>query len=131
MAARRVLLDTSVVIDLLERKPRALARLRVLADQGLRLGISMLTFTEVLSGLAEGERERTERLLDLFDMVQVSESIARRAATLVAARRKVGRSWTLDDMLIAATAIEYNADLYTAAKKDFEVPGLRFYTPER
>jgi predicted nucleic acid-binding protein len=34
-------------------------------------------------------------------------------------------------MMIAATAIEFSYLLYTTNKKDFEVPRLTFYTPER
>jgi len=131
MATPRVLFDTPVLIDLLERRPRAISRLRVLADQGARLGISILTYAEIYSGMTEDEEERSQKLLDLFDVVPVSEELARKAATLIALRRKVGRGYTLDDMLIAATALKYGAQLYTPNRKDYEVPGLSFYTPER
>jgi len=120
-----------VLIDLLERRPRAISRLRALAEQGARLGISILTYAEVHAGLAEGEAEATARLLDLFDIVEINEQLAKKAAELTASRRKIGRAAILDDMLIAATALHYKAQLFTPNKKDFEVPGLTFYVPER
>jgi predicted nucleic acid-binding protein len=131
MATNRVLFDTPVLIDLLERRPRAINRLRALADQGARLGISILTYAEIYAGIGEGEEERTKKLLDLFDVIPVSEALARKAAELTAARRNVGRAYTMDDMLIAATAMQYGAQLFTTNRKDFEVPGITFYTPER
>jgi predicted nucleic acid-binding protein len=131
MAAQRILFDTPILIDLLERRPRAIARLRSLADQGARFAISMLTLAEIYSGIRPDEEEGTARLLDLFDAIPLSEQLARKAGELIAARRRVGRAYSLDDMLIAATAVQYGCMLYTASRKDFEAPGVVFYTPER
>jgi predicted nucleic acid-binding protein len=131
MAATRVLFDTPALIDLLERRPRAIARLRALADQGAKLAISILSVAEIHAGIRPGEEKRTARLLDLFDVIPLSEDLARKSGELVAARRKVGRGYTLDDMLIAASAIEFGYLLYTTSRKDFETPRLTFYTPER
>ena len=64
-------------------------------------------------------------------VIPLSLELARRTGELVAARRRVGRSYTIDDMMIAATAIEFSYLLYTTNKKDFEVPRLAFYTPVR
>jgi predicted nucleic acid-binding protein len=131
MAATRVLFDTPGLIDLLERRPRAIARLRALADQGAKLAISIISVAEIHAGICPGEEKRTARLLDLFDVIPLSEDLARKTSELVAARRKVGRGFTLDDMLIAASAIEFGYMLYTPSRKDFETPQLTFYTPER
>jgi len=131
MATTRVLFDTPILIDLLERRPRAIARLRALADQGAKLAISILSVAEIHAGISPGEEKSTARLLDLFDVIPLSEDLARKTSELVAARRKVGRGYTLDDMLIAASAIEFGYMLYTTSRKDFETPRLTFYTPVR
>jgi predicted nucleic acid-binding protein len=128
---QRVLFDTTVLIDLLTRRPKAIARLRALAEQGAKMAISIVSMAEIYGGLVPGEEERTARLLELFDMIPLNEVLARKTGELVAARRRVGRSYTIDDMMIAATAIEGSYQLYTSHKKDFEVPRLAFYTPER
>ena len=128
---QRVLCDTTVLIDLLTRRPKAIARLRALAEQRAQAAISIVSVAEIYGGLVSGEEERTARLLELFDMIPLSQDLARRTGELVAARRRVGRSYTIDDMMIAATAIEFNYLLYTTNKKDFEVPRLAFYTPVR
>ncbi len=128
---QRVLFDTTVLIDLLTRRPKAVARLRALAERGAKMAISMVSVAEIYGGLAPGEEERTAKLLELFDVIPLSQDLARRTGELAAARRRVGRSYTIDDMMIAATAIESRYQLYTTNKKDFEVPRLAFYTPER
>jgi predicted nucleic acid-binding protein len=127
----KILFDTPALIELLARRPRAISRLRQMADQGAKLAISILTVAEVYSGVLPGEEEKTERLLDLFDVLPVSDRVARKSGELVAARRRVGRSCALDDMLIAATAIEHGYQLYTSNRKDFEAPRLSFYSPAK
>jgi predicted nucleic acid-binding protein len=131
MAASRVLFDTPVLIDLLERRPRAIARLRALADQGAKLAISIISVAEIHAGISPGEEAKTARLLDLFDVIPLSEDLARKTRELVADRRRVGRGYTLDDMLIAASAIEFGYMLYTTNRRDFETQRLTFYTPTR
>jgi predicted nucleic acid-binding protein len=129
MAADRVLLDTPVLIDLLERKPKAIARLRALADRGAKLAISILSVAELYTGIGPDEEERTAQFFDLFDVIPLSEDLARRSSKLIAERRRNGRAYSLNDMLIAASAIEFDYMLYTTNRKDFEVPGLVFFTP--
>jgi predicted nucleic acid-binding protein len=131
MAAPRVLFDTTALIDLLERKPKAITRLRALADQGAQMAISILTLAEIHAGLHPGEEERTQRLLDLFDVIPLTEALARKAGELTAMRRRVGRGCALDDMIIAATALEYGYQLYASNKRDFETAKLVFYAPEK
>lgn len=131
MAAARVLFDTTVLIDLLERKPKTIARLRTLAEQGAKLAVSIITVVEIYAGMSPGEEERTEKLLALFDVIPLDERLARKTGEFVAARRRVGRAYSLDDMMIAATAMEFGYLLYTTNRRDFEVPHLAFYTLER
>lgn len=131
MAVLRVIFDTPVLIDLLERKPRAISRLRALADQGAKLAISIISVAEIYSGVRPGEEERTARLLDLFDVIPFSIDLARRSNELIQARRRLGRPYSMDDMLIAASAIEFDYQLYTTNRKDFEVAKLTFYSPDR
>ena len=131
MAAPRVLFDTTALIDLLERKPKAIAGLRGLADHGALLAVSFLTLAVIHAGRRPGEEERTERLLDLFDVIPLGEELARKAGALTAARRRLGRGCSIDDMIIAATALERGYQLYTSNKRDFETPKLVFYAPER
>lgn len=131
MAAIRVMFDTPALIDLLERKPRAIARLRALADQGAKLAISIVSVAEIHSGVRPGEEESTMRLLDLFDVIPFSVDLARRSSELIASRRRMGKACVLDDMLIAASAMEFDYLLYTTNRKDFEGSKVAFYSPDR
>jgi predicted nucleic acid-binding protein len=126
----RILFDTTVLVDLLCRRPKALAQLRLLAAQGATLFVSTVSVAEIYSGIRPGEEEGTARLLALFDVIPLSDELSRKTGELVAARRRVGRSYSLDDMAIAATAIACGCALYTANKRDFEVPGILFYTAQ-
>ena len=131
MAVPGVLFDTPILMDLLERRPRTIARLRALSEQGARMAISILTMAEIHASVAQGEEEATGRLLELFDVLPLTEDLVKSSGALVAHRRRLGRAYALDDMLIAATAIEHGYQLYTTNKKDFEVPKLVFYAPEK
>jgi predicted nucleic acid-binding protein len=75
-----------------------------------------------------GEEAATEELLSTLDCFSVTEEIARRAGRIRATQRRVGRTFALDDMMIAATAIQFGCQLITDNRKDFEVPGLELFS---
>jgi predicted nucleic acid-binding protein len=111
-----VLVDTSVLIDLLRGHAAARDYLRGLDEPPLA---SEVTRVEVLRGLRPVEREPTERLFDALRWVAVGEAIARRAGEL-------GRRWdrhrpgiALADLVIAASAEHLGADLATTNVRHF------------
>ncbi len=65
------------------------------------------------------ETQKLSQFLQLFDLVQVNESISATALQLIT---QYAKSHTLDipDALIAATALENNASLLTYNVKDFK-----------
>ena len=70
------------------------------------------------------ETQKLSQFLQLFDLVQVNESISATALQLIT---QYAKSHTLDipDVLIAATALENNASLLTYNVKDFKyIPQL-------
>ena len=111
-----VLVDTSILIDLLRGHPAARDYLRGLEDPPLA---SEVTRVEILRGLRAAERDPTERLFDTLRWASVDEVIARRAGEL-------GRRWerhrpgiALADLIIAATAEHLGADLVTTNVRHF------------
>ena len=111
-----VLVDTSVLIDLLRGYPAARAYLRGLPEVPIA---SEVTRVEILRGLRGAEREATERLFDALRWAGVDEVIARRTGEL-------GRRWdrhrpgiALADLIIAATAEQLGADLATGNVRHF------------
>ena len=119
------LLDTSVAIDHLRRRPEATLLIDDLFDEGEEIAASELVRFEVLSGALEGERDQTERFLSLFAWIHVDEAVARVGAALAATYRRTHPGIDDVDYLIAATALELDVDLLTTNVKHFPMlPGL-------
>ena len=118
-----VLLDTTVLIDLLRGNPAAREYLSRLTEVPFA---SVVTRVEILRGLRAAERDATERLFDALKWAGVDEVVARRAGEL-------GRRWdrhrsgmALADLIIAATAEQLAAELATSNVRHFPMfPGLR------
>lgn len=110
-----VVLDTTVLIDLLRGNPAALAYLKSLEEVP---ACSEVTRVEVMRGIRHREREATEGLMRSVRWIALDEQIARRAGAL-------GRTWrrshllATPDLIIAATAQELGADLATSNTRHF------------
>lgn len=117
------LLDTSVLIDVLRGSQAAAAWLASLDELPL---CSEITRTEVLRGVRSPERTRTERLLQALRWAPVDEPISRRAGELGRRHRRSHRGLGVADLLIAATALTYDAHLATGNVRHYPMfPGLR------
>lgn len=107
-----VVVDTSVLIDVLRGEPAAAAVLREARESG-PLHASEVTRLEVLAGMRAPEEDATRALFRAFVWHPVDESIAEIAGEL-------GRRWLpgnrgIDsaDLAIAATAITLDARVFT------------------
>lgn len=117
-----VLLDTSIVIDLLRGALPALDYARNLTETPT---CSEITRVEVVRGLRSGERRATERLLGAVRWVPVDEAIARRAGEVGRRYRRSHRGLATADLIIAATALELDLALATLNVRHFPMlPGL-------
>jgi predicted nucleic acid-binding protein len=118
-----LVLDTSIVVDILRALPAALDFARTLEE---RPTCSEVTRVEILRGVRSGERAATERLLATLSWVGVDETIARSAGEI---GRTCGQSHPgigLADLVIAATVQELGASMATGNVKHFPMfPGLR------
>lgn len=110
-----IVLDTTVLIDLLRGNAAALGYLRSLIEVP---ACSEVTRVEVMRGIRHREREATEALMRTVRWIGVDEQVARRAGGL-------GRIWRRShliataDLIIAATAQELSADLATSNTRHF------------
>ena len=121
---KAVLVDTSVLIYLLRGKSEHQKLIRDLLLGGFVLTTSAVNIAELYAGMRQREEQATAELLSAFTQLPLTPGIAQRAGETTAARRRMGRTHTLDDMMIAATAIEYGYALVTDNQKDFQIPGL-------
>lgn len=118
-----VVLDTSVLIDILRNDASALAYSHSLENVP---ACSEVCRVEVMRGLRSAERRGAEQLFQALRWVPVDESVARCAGEL-------GRRWDrhrpgigIADLVVAATAQVLAADLATANVRHFPMfPGLK------
>lgn len=115
----RVVVDSSVLIDILRGDPRAAS---VLADH-VRAGDEVwgvvVTRTEVLAGMRSAEREPTQRLLDQPLWLEVDGELADEAGRLWRRNRRAHAGIGLADYLIAAGVQRLGARLLTRNVRHF------------
>jgi tRNA(fMet)-specific endonuclease VapC len=120
-----LLLDTNVVIALLEREPMALERF----DSERAVSVSVITLGELLFGAekstnAATNRRRAEAFADDCTVLGCDRAIARRYGVIKNALREKGRPIPENDLWIAATALEHGLVLVTRDVHFREVDGL-------
>jgi predicted nucleic acid-binding protein len=120
-----VLLDTSVLIDVLNGRRQRLEFVRDLMQQGHLLASCAITIAEVYAGMLPAEAEATEELLGGLEYFATSRIAAQRAGRLKAVWAKKGQALGLPDVLIAAVAMEYGLTLATDNRKHFPMPELK------
>lgn len=116
MALALTVIDTTVPIDILRGYPPAVGWAGSVEQ---RLVASELTRVEILRGLRSHERAAAERLFAGLGWIEVTESIARRAGDLDRTWRRGHPGLGTVDLVIAATAIELDAQLATSNVRHF------------
>jgi tRNA(fMet)-specific endonuclease VapC len=130
------LVDSNIVIDHLADVPTASALLEQLALDGI--AISIVTYMEAFQGVAQSPNPRYARekfhafltgVLILPFSFAVAERCARLRKTLKSQNKRVN-SRALD-LIIAATALEYDLTLVTENTGDFtDIPDLLLSQPQ-
>lgn len=122
-----MLLDSCIFIDFLRGYPPAVSLFKTLKGRE-DVCFSTLTETELLSGASNKNpavREKMLHFIHCFEDVAVDHLIAVRAGDL---RRQFGM--TIPDAILAATALQWRAELLTCNTSDFKkVPQLVFRSP--
>ena len=132
MSATIVLADTNVISELVKGAPDANV-MRWLQTVQL-LAISAVTLEEAHFGLAWQPNTRKLTLLNgvverLHAVYPVTLSIAQRGGALRGQFQSQGITRSAPDMLIAATAIEYQLVLATRNVRDFKGCGVQVLNP--
>lgn len=113
-----VVVDTSILIDVLRGTPAAAAILREARTAGL-LHASEVTRLEVLAGMRAQEERATRTLFGAFVWHPLDENIAEIAGQLGREWLPSNRGMDSADLAIAATAIAHDARLLTRNVKHF------------
>ena len=123
----KILLDTTVLIDLLRGRGEGVAMVQHAAQSRSELVTSAVNVAEVHAGLRPGEETRADVLLSGLEVLPVTKTIATMAGTFIREWSGKGRTLTLPDMLVAATALEHTMILATTNVKDFPMPELTLF----
>lgn len=121
------LLDTSVLIDAINERRGRRQFLASLLEVGDTLACSVVTIAEIYAGMRPSESAVTQLLLDELEHYGIDAKLARNAGLLKSEWARKGQTLSLDDMLIAATALAHGLSLMTDNRKDFPMPQLSIY----
>jgi len=127
---KKVILDTSVIIDHVRGKDKTLIKLLQLQqEKKVEILVPVLVIFEFYSGLSLKNKEifnKTEELFSRFKIVELSPEVAKLAAE-INRKKKLYKKIGAVDILIAAMAKYYSATLATKNTKDFQlIPGLKY-----
>jgi len=121
-----ILLDTTVLIDVLRNRANRRDLLAGFVEHGHTLATSAINVGEVYAGMRPHEATETDRLLRSIVSYPMTHAIARHAGMLKFAYSQRGKTLSLPDMIVAATALTHSASLMTDNRKDFPLPDLTF-----
>jgi predicted nucleic acid-binding protein len=119
-----VLLDTTVLIDLLRGRAGAVERLRTLRSNGDQPCICAINVEELERGAKQGEAEALVRLLDGLTIAPLGRVEGTRAGRWRREHATRGVTLSQADCLIASAAAGVGARLATGNPKDFPMAGL-------
>jgi len=114
-----VLLDTTVLIDLLRGRPDTVARLRSLRMSGDTVHACAVNIEETVRGLRATETEAASRLFAGLRIVPLREAEGWTAGDWRRNYAKRGVTLTQADCLIAAAAVGIGGRLATESPKHF------------
>lgn len=124
------LIDTDIAIDHFHGHRAALEYFIQTLIEGETLAMSVISLTEILAGMRTGEREQTEKLFELFVILDADEQIARKAGEYLNLYRRTNQI-ELGDALIAATASMSGAELVTRNLKHYPMADVQVVAPYR
>jgi predicted nucleic acid-binding protein len=119
-----VLLDTTVLIDVLRGRPETVARLRALRRAGDDVYVSAVNVEEVVRGLRPAEADAAARLFSGTRLAPLGEREGWRAGEWRREQAAGGVTLSQADGLVAAAAMAVGARLATGNPRDFPMTDL-------
>lgn len=122
-----VLIDSDIVIEVLRARDAViLAQWSNLADSSSPILVSPITFAEIGAGARSGEMQAIARFFAPLTCVVIDQKIGQLAGEYL---RQYSKSHNLKiaDALIAASAVQNQAALWTRNRKHYPMHELSFY----
>jgi predicted nucleic acid-binding protein len=123
-----LLLDTSVIIDALNRKRDRWQLIEALVESGETLACSAMTVMEIYAKLRPHESVTTQAFLAGHEHYPMDRELGRCAGLLKNEWAKQGRTLSTPDVIIAATALIHKFVLMTDNRTEFSMPHLAMYS---
>lgn len=130
MVERLIVLDTSVIVDVLRGRAQAIRLMQEHADRGEQALVPAPVVHELFYGAGragERERRRVADLLSGFKIVGFNGDLAKAAGLLEARLERAGKKHGRIDVQIAASALASGGSLVTRDKR-LDVDGLDVIT---
>lgn len=106
MATRRILVDSSLIIEYYRKTKKENCQLYQLFRMNTRLYISAITVYELLCGAKTSQlRQDTEDIISLFEILEFGQNEAKTASTLYRKLKQKNQIIETADILIVATAL--------------------------
>jgi len=122
-----ILLDTSVLIDILRDRRGRRALLRDWLLEGHALACSPVNVAEVYAGMRPKEAAATNDFLRELDYIEISREAAQKAGRLKFEWKAKGHTLSLADTLVAAVALESGLALATDNVRHYPMPELKLF----
>lgn len=121
-----ILCDTNILIEFYKGNPTVIQTLQHMGS--VNIAVSVITKAELFYGARDKqELVKIERHLSLCHCYGINDAISALFIVLMS-RYSLSHKVSIPDMLIAATAISYELELYTLNTKDFKfIPELNLY----
>ncbi len=119
MADKKLMIDTSILIDYFRKSDKANSRLIAHFRQYNQLYISSITQFEVYNGAAEVHKQFWEQMLLRLTILDFDGKAARQAAEIVGQLKTKRKTIDKPDLFIAATAIVHGLSFDTLNLKHF------------
>jgi predicted nucleic acid-binding protein len=119
MTAKRMVLDTDVVIDLLKKKPDVVAQFLTLVASKTTFLVSPVVVAEIYAGAFEREHKTIEAFFKLCQQVDLNCETGRTAGVYAKRFSKAFQGTSLEDFLLAATARVHHCPLWTHNRKHY------------
>ena len=122
-----ILIDSDIVIEVLRGRDQAiLAQWSALAASPSPILVSPITFAEVGAGALAGERSAIARFFAPLTCVAIDQRIGELAGEYLRQYSK-SHNVKIADALVAASAVQNQAALWTRNRKHYPMHDLSFY----
>ena len=121
MADKKIMIDTSVLIEYFRKSDKNKTRLVQLSLDFDHIYISSITEFEIFNGATPNQIQFWNELISKLTVLHFDSQAARIAAKIVSNLKKKRKSIDKPDLFIASTALANKLTLATLNKKDFDV----------